>query len=112
MTESRNKIPNVSRVVQSGVQTLIWAGDADWICNWYANRDAADAIDYPGKEAFNAKAMEPFEVNGQKKGEFKNVDNLTFLRVYDGGHEIMYYQPEASLQAFRQTMQRKAVFST
>jgi len=71
---------------------LIWAGDADWICNWYANFDAANAVDYEGHDEFNGKSMEPFEVDGVKKGEFKNVDNLSFLRVYDGGHEVPWYR--------------------
>lgn len=30
---ARSFLPTLSRVVQSGIQVLIWAGDADFICN-------------------------------------------------------------------------------
>lgn len=30
---ARSFLPTLSRVVQSGIQVLIWAGDADYICN-------------------------------------------------------------------------------
>jgi carboxypeptidase D len=32
--DSRTFLPQLSSVVASGVQTVIWAGDADWICNY------------------------------------------------------------------------------
>lgn len=30
---ARSFLPSLSRVVQSGIQVLVWAGDADFICN-------------------------------------------------------------------------------
>jgi carboxypeptidase C (cathepsin A) len=32
--DARSFLSTLSTVVQSGITTLIWAGDADWICNW------------------------------------------------------------------------------
>ncbi|KAF1989946.1 putative carboxypeptidase S1 [Aulographum hederae CBS 113979] len=110
--QAKSILPALSRVVNSGVQTLIWSGDADWICNWYGNLDAANSIDYPGKAEFAAKELEPYMFNGKEVGTVKTVGNLSFLRLYDAGHEAMYYQPGPSLQIFKQTMQKKAPFST
>ena len=70
----------------------MWAGDADWICNWYGNYDAANAVDYPGKEEFKGKDLKPYTVNGKERGTFKNVENFSFLRVYEAGHMVMYYR--------------------
>jgi hypothetical protein len=53
-----------------------------------------------------------YTVNGTAGGTFKNVGNLSWLRVFGAGHEVPYYQPAVALQVFTQTMQKKAIFST
>jgi carboxypeptidase C (cathepsin A) len=78
----------LSVVVQSGIQVLMWAGDADWICNWIGNFNAANMLDWAGNGSFAPKAAAPYTVGGKKYGEFKNVDNLSWLRVFDAGHEV------------------------
>lgn len=108
----RSFLSALGDVVSSGVTTLIWAGDADWICNWFGVYDVANAIKYPGQTAFASKALTPYKVNGKEGGSFKTQDNLSFMRVYGAGHEVMYYQPELSLQAFIQTMKKGAIKST
>ncbi|KAI0126724.1 putative carboxypeptidase S1 [Xylariales sp. AK1849] len=110
--DARSFLETISEVVQTGVQFLSWAGDADYICNWVGNYGVANAIDYDGHEEFAAADLAPYTVNGTEMGQFKTVDNLSFLRVYEAGHEVPFYQPELALQAFTQTMQRKAISST
>ena len=56
--------------------------------------------------------MTSYTVNGTAGGTFKNVGNLSWLRVFGAGHEVPYYQPAVALQVFTQTMQKKAIFST
>ncbi|KAH7138886.1 putative carboxypeptidase S1 [Dendryphion nanum] len=109
---SRSFLNQLSEVVASGVTTLMWAGDADWTCNWYGVLSVANAVEYTGQNTFRAKPLVPYRVNGQEKGSFKTEGNLSFLRVYDAGHEVMYYQPELSLQVFVQTMKRGAISHT
>jgi carboxypeptidase C (cathepsin A) len=81
----------LSDVVKSGVTTLIWAGDADWICNWFGGQAAAEAIVYTGQTQFKAKSLTSYTVNGTAGGTFKTVSNLSFLRVFGAGHEVPYY---------------------
>lgn len=108
----------------------MWAGDADWICNWFGGLAAANAITYDGSTEFNAAEVESYTVNGVAGGTFKNVDNLSWLRVFGAGHEVPYYrklavyndylagganmslEPELALQVFTQTMQKTAISST
>ncbi|RDW89147.1 hypothetical protein BP6252_01179 [Coleophoma cylindrospora] len=108
----RSLLSTLSTVVQSGITTLIWAGDADWICNWFGGLASANAITYSGSTAFNAKAVTNYTVNGVAGGTFKSVGNLSWLRVFGAGHEVPYYQPALALQAFKQTMQKQAISST
>ncbi|KAL3447813.1 Alpha/Beta hydrolase protein [Aspergillus insuetus] len=109
---SRSYLQQLSDVVQSGVQTLLWAGDADWICNWLGFKETADKVSFDGHNEFASKKLVDYTVKGEKKGTYKTVNNLSYLRVFEAGHEVPYYQPEISLQAFKQTMQGKPISST
>ena len=71
---------------------IVWAGDTDWICNWVGNYGAANAISYSGHAEFSSKSLAPYTVNGVEKGQYKTVNNLSFLRVYEAGHEVPYYR--------------------
>lgn len=83
--DPRSFLDELSEVVSAGVNTLIWAGDADWICNWYGVQDVVNQVTYSGQTAFRAKTLAPYTVNGKEGGQFKTQDNLSFLRVYDAG---------------------------
>ena len=86
--DARSFLATLSTVVQSGITTLIWAGDADWICNWFGGLAAANAIVYSGQTAFQSKAVSSYTVSGTSAGTFKSVGNLSWLRVFGAGHEV------------------------
>ena len=109
---SRSFLGQLSDVVKSGVTTVVWAGDADWICNWYGGLAAAEAVSYAGQAAFRAKQLASYTVGGQAAGTFKAVDNFSFLRVFGAGHEVPFYTPKAALQVFRQVMEGTGLVST
>ncbi|OCK87501.1 carboxypeptidase S1, CPD-S1 [Cenococcum geophilum 1.58] len=110
--DARSFLSTLSAVVSTGLTTLIWAGDADWICNWFGNLDVANSIQYSGQSTFASKALAPYTVNGAQGGTFKTVSNLSFLRVFGAGHEVPYYQPALALQVFKQTMMKGPIAST
>jgi carboxypeptidase C (cathepsin A) len=110
--DSRSFLSELSTVVQSGVTTLVWAGDADWICNWYGGLAAANAISYSGQSTFKKLPVKSYTVNGTAGGTFKTQGNLSWMRVFGAGHEVPFYTPALALQAFVQTMQGKAISST
>ncbi|BDD60985.1 hypothetical protein MAP00_006071 [Monascus purpureus] len=89
---SRTFLPTLSQVVRTGIQVLIWAGDADWICNWLGVQDVVNAVAFPGTLEFRRKPLVPYTVGGEAKGTFKAVDNLSFLRVFEAGHEVPFYR--------------------
>ena len=53
-----------------------------------------------------------YTVNGKVVGQFKTAGKLSFLEVFDAGHEVPAYQPAAALQAFNQTINQQALHST
>ena len=92
------------------IPVLIYAGDADFICNWLGNRAWMEALDWPGKKAYNkasthdlilSSTLEASQdtavVQGAKTGDFKSAANFTFIRIHAAGHMVPLDQPEASL---------------
>ena len=55
-------------------------------------QDVVNQVSYSSQTAFRAKTLAPYKVNGKEGGQFKTEGNLSFLRVYDAGHEVMYYR--------------------
>jgi carboxypeptidase C (cathepsin A) len=103
LIDSRNYLPILQDIVNRNVTTLIWAGDSDWICNWRANLYSAEGIKYPGQEKFKKAAFKSYTVNGEKKGEYKTVDNLSFLRVHKAGHTVMAYRKFHGFRGYKRT---------
>lgn len=79
---------------------LIYAGDADYICNWLGNKAWTEALDWEGAEAFKNAEMKDFKIDGDGEtvGQVKSSGNFTFLKIHAGGHMVPYDQPEPSLQ--------------
>jgi carboxypeptidase C (cathepsin A) len=105
-------VGQLSDVIKSGVRTLIWAGDADWICNHMGVEAVLQELSFPGFTKFNSTALAPLTANGTAVGMYKTTDNLSYIKVYGAGHEVPYYQPQLALQSFVQTMQGKPISST
>lgn len=80
------------------IPVLIYAGDADYICNWLGNHAWTEALEWPGKSKFNKATMESFKVSDKEAGKFKTAGNFTFVRIYQAGHMVPYNQPDPSLQ--------------
>lgn len=90
-SDSRNFQPQLEEIMKYNVTTLVWAGDADWICNWKGNLATADNLKHPAKELFASQKLAPYMVNGKAMGEYKVAGKLSFLRVYGAGHTVMAY---------------------
>lgn len=86
------------------IPVLIYAGDADYICNWLGNQAWTEALEWPGKKDFNKAELEGLKVSGDKKaddyGKVKSSGNFTFMRIFGAGHMVPMDQPEASSDWF------------
>lgn len=56
------------------------------------------------QSTFNKQGWTPLQVGGHVYGVYKAAGNLTYLRVFEAGHEVPAYQPLISLEVFKQTM--------
>ncbi|KAF4452360.1 carboxypeptidase s1 [Fusarium albosuccineum] len=94
-----------------GAMDIVYSGD-DYVCNWLGTLRAANAVDWPQKKAFSQQELQPYTVETVEKGTFKSVGNLHYARIYEGGHNVWWYQPEASVQILKQLLGGKGLFST
>jgi carboxypeptidase C (cathepsin A) len=99
----RSVTPFVSDLLENNVRVLIYAGDADLMCNWYGNQAWTNALEWSGKGTFNAAHQHPFIAYDSLKNETidaglaKSNGKLTFLRVYNSGHMVPMDQPAVAL---------------
>ncbi|KAK6354882.1 hypothetical protein TWF696_004013 [Orbilia brochopaga] len=84
------------------IPVLIYAGDADFICNWLGNHAWTEALEWEGKSEFNKVQLSDFNMkkSGKCAGQIKSAKGLTFLRIYQAGHMTPMDQPESSLEFF------------
>jgi cathepsin A (carboxypeptidase C) len=97
--EVKNFHQDVAKLLDDGIRALIYNGDADFICNWYNGQAWTLALDWKGKSCFNNAKMQPYKrlASGKEYGQYRTYGNLTFIRVYEAGHMVPYYQPEGAL---------------
>jgi cathepsin A (carboxypeptidase C) len=86
----RPYVEYIPQLLESGIKVLIYAGDADYICNWIGNKAWTEALEWSGQEEFNeAKDIVwKSKITGKEAGELKMYGNFAFLRVYEAGHMV------------------------
>ncbi|KAJ8519850.1 hypothetical protein ONZ45_g3267 [Pleurotus djamor] len=99
--DARSVLPQLSALADSGLNILIWAGDADINCNWLGCHASALAMDWYGSKRLKNSTLTSMTFDGVTVGAAQKVDNFTFAVIYDAGHEIPSFKPAASLEVFR-----------
>ncbi|KUJ22719.1 putative carboxypeptidase S1 [Mollisia scopiformis] len=99
-----NFIEDLEMLLNNSVRVALYYGDADYICNWFGGEAVSLEVNYIHKEEFATAGYAPYVVDGTEYGEVRQFGNFSFLRVYEAGHEVPFYQPEASLEMFRRVL--------
>lgn len=89
----------VSELLNQDIPVLIYAGDKDFICNWLGNRAWTDVLPWKSADEFAKQPVRNWvaSLTNEKSGEVKSFEQLTYLRVYGGGHMVPYDAPEEAL---------------
>ncbi|KAI6041479.1 Alpha/Beta hydrolase protein [Pisolithus marmoratus] len=107
----RTLLPELSRLANSGLRILIWAGDTDIICNWVGVYETVLAMNWYGNEELKNTSLTNITLNGTPIASVANVDNFTFARVFGAGHEVPAFQPAAALEIFTQIIRGEQLHS-
>ncbi|KAF9265881.1 carboxypeptidase C [Marasmius fiardii PR-910] len=93
-------------LIEDGVRLLVYAGNADMMCNFMGNERWVEALDTQFKAAFAAAKSLPWidTAAGRQAGAVRTAGgsgftagNVTFVEVYEAGHMVPYDQPSAAL---------------
>jgi carboxypeptidase C (cathepsin A) len=97
-----NMQKSISTILSKNTKVLVYSGDKDYICNWRGGEAWTHSQPWEKKEEFGQTEYNHWMVNEKQAGEYKNVDNFTFLKVYEAGHMVPMDQPEISLEMLNQ----------
>ncbi|TKX20523.1 serine carboxypeptidase-like protein 6 [Elsinoe australis] len=99
-----NFIEDVEYLLNQSVRVSLVYGDADYICNWFGGEAVSLAVNYTHSDEFRKAGYAPVMVEGGEYGEVRQYGNFSFVRLYEAGHEVPYYQPLAALEIFNRTI--------
>lgn len=91
----------VGYLLDRGVKVHMMYGDRDFGCNWLGGERASLAVPWNRTEEFNDAGYEPLVAGSAIKGYTRQVGRYSFSRVFQAGHEVPSYQPEAAYEIFR-----------
>jgi cathepsin A (carboxypeptidase C) len=83
-------------LLQNNVRVLLYAGDADYLCNWKSVQAVAKDMDWTYKAQFNAAETSSWYPTPHPKplGDLTTYKNLSFLKIFKSGHYIPLNKPE------------------
>ncbi|KAI9603992.1 hypothetical protein H4Q26_003602 [Puccinia striiformis f. sp. tritici PST-130] len=108
----RPTISSLGKLLDSGLRTVIWAGDKDFICNALGVHRSLLVMKWKYSRQFAKAPWKNLTVQGRVGGVYKVAGPLTYINVYSAGHEVPAFQPALSLEIFKQTISHQNIHST
>ncbi|KAI0271174.1 serine carboxypeptidase [Russula aff. rugulosa BPL654] len=114
----RSSLRDLEMVINSGVRTVIYDGDADYICNYIGVEAMTLSLITKFSALFEQQKFATYNVKGKPAGLYKNAGTFSYLRVFGAGHEVPAYlwrgvpRGAAALQMFTQIMSDHPLSST
>lgn len=118
------QLEDLAYLLSIGVKVALIYGDSDYICNWYGGQAVSLAIasllnGYPSGPPQPGLGLAPPYSSGfpdagyadivinstTVQGAVRQYGNLSFSRIYEAGHFMPYYQPEAAFTVFTRIIQ-------
>ncbi|KAI0635994.1 serine carboxypeptidase [Trametes polyzona] len=103
----QNSVPALESVINDGVRTALYVGDADYQLNYFGVEAMLDKMNTAVSAEWAKQEFSNFTVNGEPGGLYKNAGNLHYVRVFGAGHEVAAYKGETALQLFSQIVKNE-----
>jgi len=114
----RTSLPDLETVINAGVRTVIYDGDADFIVNFKGVEAMVASLNTKFSSQFAGQKFANYTVNGALAGIFKNAGTFSYVRFFGAGHEVPAYmwrgvpRGAAALQMFTQIMSGEQLSGT
>ncbi|KAF0687149.1 Aste57867_21120 [Aphanomyces stellatus] len=89
--------PFVETVLHANLPVLLYAGDADLMCNWQGIDAWALNLTWDGAKAYANTTLTPLRRNGTEVAHIRSSSLLTFVRIKNAGHMVPRHQPATML---------------
>ncbi|TMW66306.1 hypothetical protein Poli38472_004071 [Pythium oligandrum] len=98
-------------LTNTDVRVLVYAGDADIVCNWSGNYAWTKSLDWPHHDEYNAASEVTFRtLDGKEAGMVRTYANqLTFMRVFESGYRVPMDQPQVALEMMTRFMNSQSI---
>ncbi|KAI1451907.1 carboxypeptidase S1 [Annulohypoxylon moriforme] len=95
-------IEDIRYLLSKNITVAVYAGDADYNCNWLGGEAVAEEINAPGFS--QAGYVDIVTSDNVTHGQVKQAGKFSFTRIYESGHEVPFYQPLAALEYFERAI--------
>ncbi|CAG8949403.1 hypothetical protein HYFRA_00005032 [Hymenoscyphus fraxineus] len=95
------------KLVEQGINTVLFAGDADYNCNWLGSEAVAEVVNTPGYSSAGYTNITTSD--SIVHGQVKQSGLFSFSRIYESGHEVPFYQPLVALELFDRAINGKDI---
>ena len=83
-----NSRPNLETVINAGVRTLVYDGDADYILNFNGVEAMVDNLQTKFSSEYAKQEFANYTVNGVATGLYKNAGTFSYVRIF--GAYVLY----------------------
>lgn len=108
----------LEHVIDAGIRTLIYAGDADYVVNYMGVEAMMDNLNTKFSEKYRQQKFREWVIDGEVAGIYKNAETLSYIRVFGAGHKVPAYgkgklaRGQASLLFFQQAINGQSISSS
>lgn len=90
------------KLIEANLTVIMYTGDADYNCNWLGGQVVSEEIGAPNFH--KAGYANITTSDGIVHGQVKQAGKFSFIRIYESGHEVPFYQPVIALEMFERAL--------
>ncbi|THZ79123.1 alpha/beta-hydrolase [Aureobasidium pullulans] len=98
-------LDDLAYILDNGVKVAMMYGDRDYACNWLGGEQSSLHIPWSNASSFASAGYTPLVLSPFSSGGLvRQFGNLSFTRVYQAGHLVPSYQPQAAYEIFMRSL--------
>lgn len=98
-------VEDIAYILDHGVRVALMYGDRDYACNWVGGEAASLKTPWSRRKEFESAGYTPLVISPVRSGGLtRQYGNFSFTRVYQAGHMVPSYQPEAAYYIFMRAL--------
>ena len=103
-------LEHIASILSSGIKVHLMYGDRDYACNWLGGEASSLKIPWEHQSDFAEAGYTPLVLSPvHSAGLTRQYGNLSFSRIYQAGHLVPSYQPEAAYEVFMRSLRNRDI---